>query len=462
MQLTHDHNTAGNYIEPGLPNITGTTAFTDNNGPSGYTFKVVENQTTGAFFQHAPIGTTKLSGLGNSAQGSETYILGFDASKSDFPGAEIFGKSNTVVPESQKWIVCIVSYQSKHSEDGITLDAISDTLEEFRRTTESVLPLGHIFGWPFKTPPKGSLIMNGAVYDRKLYPELWQYITENESWLKTEAEWQEIASSSNGYVPYYSDGDGTSTFRVPKFAPFQCFSPDKDPGTYMESGLPNITGELYNNTNYALLNNVPGSITSVGALSVDSDHNGYVDAGQSQGAGWCGHILLNAANSSPVYGKSETVQPESNVWLMCVVAYSHITNTATADIAQVQSACDRVQSELETKLTNTVPHLVKAWASADKLSWYRLYSDGWVEQGGNMNTVTGGWKQTTVTFHIPFQDKNRYTLHVDYPLTADYDGGSCPCVGVKETTHFTIGAYNVLTSGVYPTWWASGYTVNAS
>lgn len=38
------------------------------------------------------------------------------------------------------------------------------------------LPLGHIYLWPFSTPPDGSIQLNGSTYSRELYSDLWNLI----------------------------------------------------------------------------------------------------------------------------------------------------------------------------------------------------------------------------------------------------------------------------------------------
>lgn len=62
--------------------------------------------------------------------------------------------------------------------------------------------------------------INGSTYSRELYSDLWNLI-QTKGWYKPESEWQQIASANGGYCPWYSDGDGSTTFRTPKFAPYQ-------------------------------------------------------------------------------------------------------------------------------------------------------------------------------------------------------------------------------------------------
>lgn len=84
----------------------------------------------------------------------------------------------------------------------------------------TVRPLGFHYLHPYGTVPADSIICNGATYSRALYKDFFDYIT-TQGWVKTEAEWQEIATRDNGFCPFYSSGDGSTNFRVPRFAPSQ-------------------------------------------------------------------------------------------------------------------------------------------------------------------------------------------------------------------------------------------------
>lgn len=87
----------------------------------------------------------------------------------------------------------------------------------------TVRPLGFHYLHPYRTVPADSIICNGATYSRALYKDFFDYIT-TQGWVKTEAEWQEFATRYNGFCPFYSDGDGSTNFRTPKFASYQQFA----------------------------------------------------------------------------------------------------------------------------------------------------------------------------------------------------------------------------------------------
>lgn len=225
----------------------------------------------------------------------------------------------------------------------------------------TVRPLGFHYLHPYGTVPADSIICNGATYSRALYKDFFDYIT-TQGWVKTEAEWQEIATRDNGFCPFYSSGDGSTNFRVPRFAPYQQIAiASGNAGTYHQAGIPNITGR-------SDLGGIYRSISFSGAIATvsnEGDATGatHVNAGGNQKV----KLTFNASNSNSIYGRSDTVQPESHEWVMCVVAYGVATNVRAVDIQNVMSAVNAVQAsitEVEGKITKFA---APAYASGSKI-----------------------------------------------------------------------------------------------
>ena len=205
-------------------------------------------------------------------------------------------------------------------------------------SNKSGLPLGHIYLWPFSTPPDGSIQLNGSTYNRELYSDLWALIQEK-GWYKPESEWQQIASANGGYCPWYSGGDGNTTFRTPKFAPYQKIAlASGDAGKYYEAGLPNITATWTND------NRVHDDYHASGTGAVQTVNRRYWNfvGGNAEGASW--NLSFNASRSNSIYGNSTTVQPESHDWIVCVVAFGTATNVGSVDVANVMSAVGQLQA----------------------------------------------------------------------------------------------------------------------
>ena len=235
--------------------------------------------------------------------------------------------------------------------------ATSKAVYELNKKIEATgkLPLGHFFLHPFPTPPDGCLVVNGNEYNRELYKDLWVDV-QIKGQYKTEAEWQQIASENGGYCPWYSDGDGSTTFRTPKFAPYQKIAlASGDAGKYYEAGLPdhthtrgtmNITGSTQSFYTYGSGGNGAFSYVELygGGVSTTSNANtGCTQAVFDASRSWTGSTSP-ASEANPIYDNSTTVQPESNDWIVCVVAFGAATNVGLVDVANVISAVERLQS----------------------------------------------------------------------------------------------------------------------
>lgn len=303
------------------------------------------------------------------------------------------------------------------------------------------LPLGHLFAWPYQTPPDGAIQCNGTTYNRSLYKDFFAYAT-SKGWVKTEAEWQSIASANGGYCPYYSQGDGSTTFRTPKFAPFmQSAIAGSSAGNYHKAGLPNITGR-------SDLGGIHDAASFSGAIATEKNTGNatgatHVNAGGNQRV----KLTFNAGNSNSIYGRSTTVQPESHEWIICVVVAGQATNIGSVDMADVLTTVAQVQAVVGT-IPRPNAYVTKTWSSGTK--WYRVWSDGWIEQGGH---GTGG----TCTFNKPFSNTNYtfnvqpssgYTTHPDW--IAAYEHRSGRTTAKTSITHYEYGDQGW-------DWRASGY-----
>lgn len=263
----------------------------------------------------------------------------------------------------------------------------------------AVRPLGFHYLHPYGTVPADSIICNGATYSRALYKDFFDYITA-QGWVKTEAEWQEIAERDNGFCPFYSSGDGSTNFRTPKFAPFmQIAIAGSSAGKYHQAGLPNITG-TFNASQLSDFNeSASGALIAGGGVSKPTPASPSDDSQHG--------FSFDASKSNAIYGRSSTVQPESHEWVMCVVAYGIATNVGSVDIQNVMSAVNALQAQV-VEIPKPNAYVTKTWHS--ETSWYRKWSDGWIEQGG-YNAGGSDYGDSTVTLPTPFAETN-YSVFV--------------------------------------------------
>lgn len=79
------------------------------------------------------------------------------------------------------------------------------------------MPLGHIYPALYDELSSVQLRLDGQELKRTLYQALWAYVLKHPSILKTEEEWQQIAAQDGGVCRFFSSGDGSTTFRLPKY-----------------------------------------------------------------------------------------------------------------------------------------------------------------------------------------------------------------------------------------------------
>lgn len=260
------------------------------------------------------------------------------------------------------------------------------------------LPLGHLFAWPYQTPPDGAIQCNGATYNRSLYKDFFAYAT-SKGWVKTEAEWQSIASSNGGFCPYYSQGDGSTTFRTPKFAPFmQVAIASGNVGKCHQDGLPGIEGiAQWPYGGYSTM----GKFT--GAFYLNANNSFAGTTGGSDYSNGRPGFGFDASRSNAIYGRSDTVQPESHEWMICVVVAGQATNLGSVDMADVLAATAQVQAEIagiQQVIGNITKFAAPAYASGSKIAantTVTIQSNGFLRY--LMNLLGTGGKVRTVTIN---------------------------------------------------------------
>lgn len=284
----------------------------------------------------------------------------------------------------------------------------------------TIRPLGFHYLHPYGTVPADSIICNGATYSRALYKDFFDYIT-TQGWVKTEAKWQEIATRDNGFCPFYSSGDGSTNFRTPKFAPYQQIAlASGSVGKYHQAGLPNITGSVSVSGGESDLSRTSGTLVSSGALTASSHATAARTGYENVSGRYWSKLSISASNSDKTYGRSSTVQPESHEWVVCVVAFGIATNVGSVDIQNVMSAVNAVQASLTqikldiAQIPQPRTYVTKTWSR--ETEWYRVWSDGFIEQGGHGTgskcTFSKPFSNNNYTFNV--QPSSGYTSHPDW------------------------------------------------
>ena len=278
-----------------------------------------------------------------------------------------------------------------------TLDeALAGTVENKAMTPKSTaevvkakgnVPVGFIKYNPLSIIEEGWLdASHGDTVERVAYPDLWAYVEAHPELLKTEEEYTTIGNNNEGHVPYYSSGDGTTTFRLPKILWYPCATNDLTlRGTFATDTQRNITG-------------LAGSV-------VANPVSGAFEFGETDSPLGSGTFALKRLNfdASRVVGAErtgDTVKPKTHYGCYVVKAYGTVSNTGNVDIQNVVNAqtvlenrvtaiedrkpdLDNLSMPSDSAVAITLTQQNQAWtAPSDGWVWARKVPDG---------TVTGSW-----------------------------------------------------------------------
>ena len=256
------------------------------------------------------------------------------------------------------------------------------------------MPVGHEYFSVNPNIPEGSLPLFGGEYSRETYSDLWEWVQTQTGYLKTEAEWQTLSTSNNGNVPFYSDGDGSTTFRVPSL---KCWVKSangtiNEVGSYLQAGLPNITGAATSNYLVGYSTQYSGAIKQL-----ENDGGKY---GTNTSTNWGYGLVFDASRSNSIYGNSNTVQPQSIVGLWLVKAYGTVIETGSIDEKQyIDDRMVSMKTYVENRFTpifNKLDIITESCTySAPATGWYKITIKGGGGGGGpsykyNSTLFTGG------------------------------------------------------------------------
>lgn len=187
------------------------------------------------------------------------------------------------------------------------------------------------------------LIALGVAYNRITYSELWNYVQSRPNLVISEEEWQTKYTETNGkFVPYYSSGNGTTTFRTPLLSAYIKGTDSVDSvGGYLEAGLPNIEGLA--GTIYGLFD---GGRSSGALFNLNGNTTAYPYTPTS--GTLAKDLNFNASKSNSIYGNSDTVQPETMQGIWVIKALGIVINSSETDIANLV----QVVAELEEKVNS--------------------------------------------------------------------------------------------------------------
>lgn len=277
------------------------------------------------------------------------------------------------------------------------------------------VPVGTVVMFAASTAPAGYLIANGAAVGRATYPDLFAAIGT-----------------------LYGEGDGETTFNLPdligRFA-----EGSETPGTVKEAGLPNIEGSF-------TLTQGGGAINPSGAFA----NGAFVQNGIAafQGSYPWYETDFSAEGSNPIYGASDTVQPPALTLLPCIKAFDATVNSGLINVTELaQEMAGKVDKVISGKNTAYIVDSYRDEAG----NWWRKWSDGWLEQGGNISITEG-----QVTFLAPFGN-NKYAILTGIANNSASAGTPVACYYDKTSTSVKIQArWNGSAAAIDRYWYACG------
>lgn len=271
-----------------------------------------------------------------------------------------------------------------YKKANVDMDNLSaEGINKIREFTDdgSSLPIGIVFAVTCGKSyvPDGCLPCDGAEYDKSLFPDLWSnYLIvreENADTLLNTCTYEDYSAdlASYGQCGKFAVDTVNEKFKVPYIkdgAVIQQALSDSELGKSYNAGLPNITGTMgtvVTGSGYDSYNE--------GALYLVKNSSGSNTFGSTSGSRSI--YGFDASLSDSIYGASDTVQPNAVALRYFVVVANGKLNQSAADwSAWVSVLSGKVNKDHSN---DEKPYVTETYKNEG--SWYRVWSDGWCEQG---------------------------------------------------------------------------------
>ena len=225
------------------------------------------------------------------------------------------------------------------------------------------LPVGFEYYVPYSELDSGQLIRDGQIVSRSVYKDLWDFVQKHPSLLLTEEQWQAELSANEGVVNnYYSSGDGSTTFRLPKAGVIE---------------LPVITAENINKFSTDTQRNITGSIGELFAPEPPNTSGAFTETVSRHihaiNDSIANHIWKIDFDTSRSVGTEHTgseVKPKTITKLAVVQAFGRVINTGTLDIADI---ADQLLNMVTIDTTQTITG-VKSFNKTVNFNYYTNFN----------------------------------------------------------------------------------------
>ena len=264
------------------------------------------------------------------------------------------------------------------------------------------------------------------------YPDLFE----------TESNWQ-TAVTTYGVCGKFVYDSVNNTVRLPKITGIIEGTTDLTAlGDLVQAGLPNITGSFAS----------AFSTTGTGCVSTPTIYNAPSKTRNASGDEKQNSIsYIDASRSSSIYGNSSTVQPQT----IKVLYYIVIANSTKTDIeVDIDEIATDLNGKADTDLSNVPTSKgILSESYVNGTSWYRVYSDGWCEQGGK--PIGTNSSMVNVQLLKPYKDTN-YTILNGFANTSGTANRNDPIV-IHNISQNGFSMSIQTPSTMYLMWQASGY-----
>lgn len=237
----------------------------------------------------------------------------------------------------------------------------------------------------------GQLIRNGQLVSREIYSDLWNFVQSKPSILLTEEEWQANLTANEGLAcNYYSAGDGSTNFRLPKASVIVL--PDPNPeninkySTDIQRNITGSIGEIF----------APHPPLTTGAFTEEASRQIHVINDTADTHIW--KINFDASRSVGAEHTGSEVKPKSITKLPIVYAFGRIVNAGELDFQTV------VQKQNDL----TLNHQIKSFTDLTQIG----LTNG-IEQFQDIGKNLPGNSQ--ITYRVWEKDNHN---HVLYPSTS--------------------------------------------
>lgn len=181
----------------------------------------------------------------------------------------------------------------------------------------------------------GQLIRNGQLVSREIYSDLWNFVQSKPSMLLTEEEWQANLTANEGLAcNYYSAGNGSTNFRLPKASVIVLPDPNvENINKYSTDTQRNITGYI---EGYGERNGFHEDIPTTGAFRYDIFQKTIPSLGEII-EGFHSYVKtdFDASRSVGAEHTGEEVKPKTITKLPIVYAFGRIVNAGELDFQTV-------------------------------------------------------------------------------------------------------------------------------